>query len=95
MVSQMSACPEKERKPDQGAHRMITLHGDMLIMEAPMKDDKNASSTQGKARRASYPKLPNEVARLESLYFRRKARMEEEPEEGRRKTAIWHIFEAW
>jgi hypothetical protein len=67
----------------------------MSIMEAPMKDDENASSTKGKARRAFYLKLPNEVARLESLYSLQKARIEEEPEEGRRKTEIWHLFEAW
>jgi hypothetical protein len=60
-----------------------------------MRDDENRSSAKRKARRALYRKLPDEVARLESLYSLQKARVEEEPEEGRRKTEIWHIFEAW
>jgi hypothetical protein len=38
---------------------------------------------------------PGEVARLDSLHSLRKVRLEAEPEEGRRKTEIWHIFEAW
>jgi hypothetical protein len=67
----------------------------MLIMEALMRDNENASSAKRKARRAFYPKLPDEVARLDFLHSLQKVRMEVEPEEGRRKTEIWHIFEAW
>jgi hypothetical protein len=64
-------------------------------MKASVKDNENASSAKGKARRAFYPKLPDEVTRLASLYSLEKARTEEEPEEGRRKAEIWHIFEGW
>jgi hypothetical protein len=67
----------------------------MLIMEASMRDDENASSAKRRARRAFYPKLPDEVARPESLSSLKKARIEEKPEERRRKSEIWHIFEAW
>jgi hypothetical protein len=54
----------------------------------PMRDDENASTPKKKASRAFYSELPDEV---DSLY---KARIEEEAEEGQRKTEIWHIFEA-
>jgi hypothetical protein len=64
-------------------------------METSMRDDENAASAKRKARRASHPKLPDEVARLESLYSLQKSPIEEEPEDGRRNTKIWHIFEAW
>jgi hypothetical protein len=64
-------------------------------MEAPMRDDENGSSGKRKARRTFYPKLPDEVARLESLYSLKKARIKEKPEERRRKSEIWRIFEAW
>ena len=93
----MSAClaARNTENPDQRAPSTVRVHAEMLLMEAPMKDDENASSTKGKARRALYPKRPNEVARLESLHSPHRARIKEEPEEGRRKTEIWHIFEAW
>jgi hypothetical protein len=64
-------------------------------METSMRDDENASSAKRKARRTFYPKLPDEVARLESLHSLKKARIKEKPEERRRKSEIWRIFEAW
>jgi hypothetical protein len=64
-------------------------------MDASMRDDENASSPKGKASRAVYPELPDEVTWFDSLDSPQKARIEEEVEEGRRKTEIWHIFEAW
>jgi hypothetical protein len=67
----------------------------MPIMEAPMKDDENASSTKGKARRAFYSKLPDEDTWFDSLSSLQEAQIEEETEEGRRKAEIWHIFQAW
>ena len=59
-----------------------------------MGDDENASSSKGKASRAFYPELPDEVAWFDPLYSLQKARIEDEAEEGQRKTEIWHIFEA-
>jgi hypothetical protein len=61
-----------------------------------MRDDENPSSTKGKARKAFYPKKPtDEAVWSESFYSLQKAPIEEEPEEGRRKAEIWHIFETW
>ena len=57
----------------------------------PMRDDENASTPKKKASRAFYSELPDEV---DSLYSLQKARIEDEAEEGQRKTEIWHIFEA-
>ena len=59
-----------------------------------MRDDENASTPKKKASRAFYPELPDEVAWFDSLFSLQKARIEEEAEEGQRKTEIWHIFEA-
>ena len=59
----------------------------------PMRDDENASTPKKKASRAFYSELPDEVAWFDSLYSLQKARIEEEAEEGQRKTEIWHIFE--
>ena len=67
----------------------------MLIMEAPMRDDEIASSPDGKTSREFYPEFSDEVASWDSLYSLEKTRMEDEAEEGRRKTEIWHIFETW
>jgi len=67
----------------------------MLIMEVPMRDDENASSPSGKTSREFYPELSDEVPSWDSLYSLEKTRMEEEAEEGQRKTEIWHIFETW
>jgi hypothetical protein len=63
-------------------------------MEAPMRDDEIASSPDGKTSRELYPELCDEVA-WDSLYSLQKTRMEDEAEDGRRKTEIWHIFETW
>jgi hypothetical protein len=60
-----------------------------------MRDDENASSPEGKASRAFYPELPEEVAWFDSLPSLQKARIEEDPEDRRQKTEIWHIFETW
>ena len=97
MVSQVSAClaAKTEKTPTGVRHRWLTSHAGTLIMEAPMRDDENGSSGKRKARRAFYPKLPDEVARLESLYSLKRARIKEKPEERRRKSEIWRIFEAW
>jgi hypothetical protein len=59
-----------------------------------MRDDENASSPKKKVSRAFYPELPDEVAWFDSWYSLQKTRIEEEAEEGQRKTQIWHIFEA-
>jgi hypothetical protein len=66
----------------------------MLIMEARMRDHENTSSPNGKASREFYPELSDEIA-WDSLSSLQKTQMEEEAEEGRRKTEVWHIFEAW
>ena len=58
-----------------------------------MRDDENASTPKQRASRASYSELPDEVAWFDSLYSLQTARIEEEAEEGQRKTEIWHIFE--
>jgi hypothetical protein len=47
-----------------------------------MRDDENVSPPEKKARRAFYPKLPDEVAWFD---FLQKPRLEEQEEEGRRK----------
>ena len=95
MVSQVSAClaAKTEKTPTGVRHRWLTSHAGTLIMEAPMRDDENASSAKGKARRAFHPKLLDKVAWL--LHSLQKPRRAEEAEEGQRKTEIWHIFEAW
>jgi hypothetical protein len=67
----------------------------MLIMEAPMRDDENASSARGKTRSAFCSKLPDEDAWFDSLSSLQEAQIEEETGEGRRKAEVWHIFEAW
>jgi hypothetical protein len=97
MVSQVSAClaAKTERTPTGVRHRWLTSHAGMLIMEAPMRNDENASSPNGKTSREFYPELSDEAAFWDSLYSLEKTRMEEEAEEGRRKTEIWHIFETW
>jgi hypothetical protein len=94
MVSQVSAClaAKTEKTPTGVRHRWLTSHAGMLIMEAPMRDDENASSPNGKTSGEFYPDLSDEVGWDSSL---QKARMEEEAEERRRKTEVWHIFEAW
>jgi hypothetical protein len=58
-----------------------------------MRDDENASSPKKKASRA-LPELPDEVAWYDSFNSLHRTRIEEEAEEGQRKTEIWHIFEA-
>ena len=83
------------KRPTGVRHRWLTSHAGMLIMEAPMRDDENASSARGKARGAFYSKLPDEDAWFDPLYSLQEAQIEEETEEGRRKAEIWHIFEAW
>src|ERR1700730_1950031 len=94
MVSQSSAClaAEKQRPPTGVRHRRLTSHAGMLIMEAPMRDDENASSPNGKTSREFHPELSDEVASWDSLYSLEKTRMEEEAEEGRRKTEVWAHF---
>jgi hypothetical protein len=90
------ALPRKtERTPTGVRHRWLTSHAAMLIMEAPMRDDEDASSPNGKTSREFHPELSDDVASWDSLYSLEKTRMEEEAEEGRRKTEIWHIFETW
>ena len=76
-------------------HRWLMSHDGMLIMEARMRDDENASPPKKKAITAFCPELPDEVAWFDSLYSLQKARIEEEAEDGRRKTELWHIFETW
>jgi hypothetical protein len=91
-----SCLPRKTHKRPTGVrHRWLTSHAGMLIMEAPMRDDENASSARGKALGAFYSKLPDEDAWLDPLYSLQEPQIEEETEEGRRKAEIWHIFEAW
>jgi len=90
------ALPRKTEKTPTGVrHRWLTSHAGLLIMEAPIRDDENASSPKEKARRAFHQKLPDEDAWFDSFFSLQEAQIEEEPEEGRRKTEIWHIFEAW
>jgi hypothetical protein len=62
----------------------------MLTMEARMRDHENASSPEGKASR----ELSDEID-WDSLSSLQKTQIEEEAKEGRRKTEVWHIFEAW
>jgi len=89
------ALPRKtERTPTGVRHRWLTSHAGMLIMEAPLRDDENASLPNGKTSKEFYPELSDEMA-WDSLDSPQKTRMEEEVEEGRRKTEIWHIFEGW
>jgi hypothetical protein len=58
-----------------------------------MRDDENASTPEKRASGAFYSELPDEVAWFDPLYSLQKARIDEEAEEGQRKTEIWHIFE--
>jgi hypothetical protein len=55
-----------------------------------MRDHENASSPEGKASR----ELSDEID-WDSLSSLQKTQIEEEAKEGRRKTEVWHIFEAW
>ena len=56
-------------------------------------DDENASTPKKKASRAFYPELPDEIAWFDSLYSLRKARIEEEAEEGSEKLRSGTFFE--
>ena len=65
--SECLPCRKKTEKTPTGVrHRWLTSHAGLLIMEAPIRDDENALSPKGKARRAFYPKLPDEDAWFDS-----------------------------
>ena len=84
MVSQVSAClaAKTEENTDRRASSVVNVARRYALYGTLMRDDENASSPKKKASRAFYPELPDEVAWFDSLYSLRKARIEEEAEEG-------------
>jgi hypothetical protein len=59
-------------------------------MEAPPRDEENASSPNGKTSSEFCSELSEEIE-WDSLYSLEKTGLED----GQRKTEIWHIFEGW
>ena len=87
--------PRKQRKnTDRRASSVVNVARRYALYGTLMRDDENASSPKKKVSRAFCPELPDEVAQFDPRYSLQKTRIEEEAEEGPRKTEIWRIFEA-
>ena len=88
-------CRENKENTDRRASSLVNVGRRYAYYGSLKERRRKGSSAKRKARRAFYPKLPDEVAQLEPLYSLKKARIKEKPEERRPKSEIWRIFEAW